>query len=525
MTKTRTGAGIPIPRSWWPAPDAGLESRAPATTELPDPEKNRSPGERDRPEWTDGRRIERLQSMIGYRISGPRITLFLLFLIALTPGCGLLRAPEKVVTAVTKSKQPDPLDLQLQLQRYTDDYLARADEALDEYAHEVGTESAQIQAMRFKLIGGSSVVGIVSGPNPNVNLLDLVSVTVLTRKTIEDYWIKTTNGPAFRPWLEVSRVLETNVWLVAGRALQTNQVEELRKGIDLWYARTPETRTAFFARPHEFGSMVRTENEKNAGAGSVFSLVSLDPTAGLDPAVREVTRTRLFAERAMFTMQRMPFLLRLQTELLAYELAEQPAVQTALTNTARIGDSAERISRAADSVSATAAQLPDRLSAERKAIVDAMGEQEGKLKELAAAVDRSLVSGEKMSSSLSITITNLDALMKRFGVGEPSTNATPDTNSPPFNILDYAKTADQIGGMAKDINTLIASVNQSVPQLTRLSQQASADAQSVVNHSFRLGLVLIVVLLAGAVVAALAYRVLANKLVPTRRPPSSSNLP
>ena len=39
-------------------------------------------------------------------------------------------------------------------------------------------------------------------------------------------------------------------------------------------------------------------------------------TAGLDPAVREVTRTRLFAERAMFTFQHMPFLLRWQTELL-----------------------------------------------------------------------------------------------------------------------------------------------------------------------------------------------------------------
>ena len=130
-----------------------------------------------------------------------------------------------------------------------------------------------------------------------------------------------------------------------------------------------------------------------------------------------------------------------------------------------------------------------------------------------------------MSSSLTITLTNFDALMKRFGVGEPSTNAAPNTNSQPFDILDYGKTAGQIGDMAKDINALIASVNQSVPQLNRLSQQASADAQSVVDHSFRLGLVLIVVLLAGAVAAALAYRILANKLVQGGRPPSSSEPP
>jgi hypothetical protein len=125
-----------------------------------------------------------------------------------------------------------------------------------------------------------------------------------------------------------------------------------------------------------------------------------------------------------------------------------------------------------------------------------------------------------MSGSLTITITNFDALMKRFGVGEPTTNAVPDTNSPPFNILDYGKTAAQVGSMAKDLNTLVASVNQSVPQIERLSQQATADAQRVVDRSFRLGLVLIGVLLMGAVAAGLAYRVLANKLADSRREPS-----
>src|SRR6516164_683119 len=113
------------------------------------------------------------------RIVGVRMASALLLSLfgALVPGCGLLRAPEKVVTAVVpKSKQPDPLDLQLQLQRYADDYLARSEQGLDAYAREVGTESAQITALRFKLIGGASIIAIVSGPNPSANLLDLVSV-------------------------------------------------------------------------------------------------------------------------------------------------------------------------------------------------------------------------------------------------------------------------------------------------------------------------------------------------------------
>jgi hypothetical protein len=120
-----------------------------------------------------------------------------------------------------------------------------------------------------------------------------------------------------------------------------------------------------------------------------------------------------------------------------------------------------------------------------------------------------------MTASLSIAITNFDALMKRFGVGEPSTNSVSDTNTLPFNILDYGTTAERIGGMAKDLNGLISSVQQSVPQVERLSQQATGEAQKVADHLFRLGLVLIVVLLAGAVVAGLAYRWLVYRwLVP-----------
>jgi hypothetical protein len=435
---------------------------------------------------------------------------------ALTPGCSLLRAPTQVVTAVVPGKassQPDPVEEQIQLQRYVDDFIARTGQALDQCAERQGTDEARVDAIRLKLTSGSSVISIVSGPNPSANLLDLVSVTVLTRMTIHDYWMKQPNGPVFQPWLDVSLVLETNVWRLAARFLEPAQVEELRQGISQWYARSPETRTAFYARPSEFASMVRTTKEKGASMNSVFSLVNLDPTAGLDPAVREVTRTRLFAERAMFTFQRMPFLLRLQTELLAYELTAQPSVQLVLKNSTKLSDSAELIGRAADSISESVAKLPDRIAEERKEILATLDLQESKLKDLVVEVDRTLVSGAKMSDSLNVTITNFGGLMREFGVGEPTTNAVaPDTNSPPFNILDYAKTADHVDSLAKDLNALVISVNQSVPEIQRLSQQAGADVQKAVDHGFRLGLVLIAVLLAGAVLAGLLYRFLAEKL-------------
>jgi hypothetical protein len=422
--------------------------------------------------------------------------------LALTPGCTLLRFGRG--TPAKASAQPELVDEQIQLQRFTDDFIARGGQALKESAERLGTDAGREEVLRIRLLLGSSLLSVVSGPNPNANLLDLVSMTALTRMSVQDYWMKTTNGAAFQPWLDASRVLETNVWDLAARFLKPAQVDELREGIKVWYARTPEVRTAFFARPHAFASMVRTTQEK--GAGSVFSLVNLDPTAGLEPAVREVTQSRLLAERTMYTAQRMPFLLRLQAELLAYELTEQPAARLALSNSTQLTDSAQRIGRAAESLSQTASQLPDRLSAERREVLAALDVQEGKLRDLVAGVDRTLVSGEKMSGSLNITVTNIGGVLKQLRVGEPK------TNRPPFNILDYAKAADEVDNVAKDLNALVGSINQSMPGIQRLRQQADAEAQELVNHTFRLGLVLIAVLLAGSVLAGLLYTFLAQKL-------------
>lgn len=468
------------------------------------------------------------------RVAGRSARLWAIFLmvatLAMTTGCGLLRTPQRVVNSVVpgnRSPAPNPLELQEQIERFTDNFTLRTTQALDDYAQKVGTESARIEALQLKLLSASAVTSIASGPHPTANLLDLVAVVTLSRMAVEERCTKAANGSAYELWLATGRVLESNVWQLAAIELKPAHLAELRETIIQYWRQNPEAHATFFARPQEFVSLAEHSRKQGADLTSVFSLIDLDPTSGLDPAVREVTQTRLLAERAMFTLQRLPFLLRWQTELLAYELAGQPEVRLALTNTSRLADSADRISRATESASQTAALLPDRVSTERKEILAALDQQEGKLRELAAQVDRALESGAKMSTSLDTTIGAFDTLMKRFGVGEPSTNAAPaapDTNSPPFNILDYGQVADRVAAMAKEINTLVVTVNQSVPQIQRLSQQTSADAQQVVDRGFHLGLVLIAVLLIGGVLAGLLYRVLLEKLKRRGRSDSAPKL-
>jgi hypothetical protein len=407
-------------------------------------------------------------------------------------GCSLVqqtaRLPAKTVNAVSgkqTQQQLDPAAVQEKVLSYADDFMGRTTAAIDDYARIANTPEARSQAMAWKLTVNSAVLGIATGANPTANLVDFLALSSLSRAFLEKR-APVEPPHAFDMWLENSRLLETNAWKLADEILTKDQQAEFRAAVKQWLAENAGE-SGFLRRPQELASGIRQEREKESGSGSVFSLVGLDPTAGLDPAVREVTRTRLFAERALFAAQRMPFLIRWQTELLTTQLLQQEQI----TNTV---SSVERLSRAAETASQTAALLPDRISTERKAVLDALEAQEGKLRDLTAQVGQSLTAGEKMSTSLNTTLITFDALMKRFGVGEaPAT--PPDTNSPPFNISDYGHAAEQVATMAQQLNALIKdasgtmdapALDKRIAQLNELTGQARAEAKSVLNHAFLL---------------------------------------
>jgi hypothetical protein len=455
--------------------------------------------------------IDSDQSRSVWRRLDFRLIALLLALLGLAgSGCSVVKQtaslPMSAVGAVvpgTKSKQPDPGALQTELLRFADSFAGQTSAAIDEYAHRVNTRQGQIESLKWKVSLNSSVLGIATGPNPTANLLDFVSLATLMRVSLEERAPKVVPRGAFDPWLDTSRILETNAWKLAEGNLTADQQNQLRAAIQQWRRENPTESASFFARPQEVASAIRGSGENQGQPGSVFGLVGLDPMSGLDPAIREVTRTRLFAERALFAAERMPSLLRWQTELLTDQILEQQQITNAL-------GSAERLSAAAQSVSQTAAQLPDRITEERKAILAALQSQEGQLRGLSAQVGQTLTAGQEMSTSLNTTLLTFTTLMKLFGVGAPST-APPDTNSPPFNILDYAKTADEVGKMAQQLDLLIKdasgtvqtpALDKRIAELNTLAGRARKDAKSVLNHAF----LLVVAILVVAFGLALIYR-------------------
>jgi hypothetical protein len=234
---------------------------------------------------------------------------------------------------------------------------------------------------------------------------------------------------------------------------------------------------------------------------SVFSLLYLDPLAGLDPTTAAIEETQRLGERAMYYTQRMPQLLSWQTEVLGYQLAAQPESAQVLSNANQLATSAEMFTK-------TAQQLPQLINDQRQAaiqqLLDGLRSQE-------TDVRQTLNAGGDAAASINAAIKSLDGFVRY--VSSPNINKTTvSTNSRPFNVLDYGTAAGQIGAAARDLNTLLTTLNQSTPQMAQLGQQTAADANRVVDHAFRRGLILILVLLAGSVVAALTYRILASKL-------------
>jgi hypothetical protein len=352
-------------------------------------------------------------------------------------------------------------------------------------------------------------------------LLDLTVFVTVTRTALEEHWQPKVFGASARPLLESARNAETDVWRFAGQVLKPVQQEELRHAIEVWHRQNPNPENVLAARAVGFASHVAPANKADTTRPeSVFNLLKLDPLSGLDPATREIAQTRLFAERALYVTQKMPMLLRWQTELLSINAVEMPPVQQLVTNTTQIAASVDRFA-------ALAEKLPGQVSAEREEILKALQSQEKQLTPLVNEVRETLTAGSQMSTSLNTTLTTFDTLMKRFGVGETNNAGSSKTNTEPFRIQDYGQTAEKLAAAARQLTELLVTLDRTVgsTNLAQLSaqvapavQQAQTGGKELVNYAFWKAILLVAL----ALVAALLYRFLSARMT-TRT--STSSLP
>jgi hypothetical protein len=444
-------------------------------------------------------------------------------LILITGGCSVVKKGTETTTSMLESltgkdKGADLTNavvvLQSEVMREADEYVGAVAQATTDFHARVPTIEARDAAQQWKLLEATAAYINATGENPVLNAVDMVVLASMSRIVMEDYWVGKKFGDAALPLLETHRHLETNAWKIVEKVLTPAQRDEVNKMIANFRRRFPEMRFVGAARFPELAAKLEKVGtvEEGKKGGNLLSMFDINPLAGLDPATQAIEQTRLLAQRITYYAQRAPMLLSWQVEMTTYQLAAQPEAQTVLSNLTDVAQSTTVFAGTAkelpklvhDEREAAINQFFDRFAIERTNLLADLSQEETKLRGLLNETRQALGAGNDMAKSVNTAIQSLDTFVRY--VSPPETNtapAAPDTNSHPFNILDYGEAATRIGAMATNLTTMIFAANQSEAQVARLSRQATADAKEVIRYAFRLGAMLI--LLAGVIAGGLLW--------------------
>ncbi|MFT3924745.1 MAG: hypothetical protein QM778_19580 [Myxococcales bacterium] len=211
-------------------------------------------------------------------------------------------------------------ELQQELQRFAGQFFDRSAWAMEKVYAELDADK-QFLLMKRWLLYDSSMLDIVSGKSPLVNLLDLLVFMELTRSKFESYWMPDVFGPPSEPVLAALKRSEAEIWGLGEELLSPAQVTRLHGLIAQWQAENPGQERVEMVRLAEFSRTAGTQaTEQHADAGLLGGVQSVTRTA--DEAV-------LLGERAMFFAQRAPFLIRIQARIGAAEVTQDGVRQLA----------------------------------------------------------------------------------------------------------------------------------------------------------------------------------------------------
>jgi hypothetical protein len=416
--------------------------------------------------------------------------------------------------------QSDPALVQQNIFRFCDEYSNRVSGEFDRLiAGRPGLTAAE--AVRLKLSLNYRVLEIAAGPNDYENLCDLVVMVAMTRHTFERHWMPEMFPDNGAPALAKLREYETQVFDLAQSSLGAEATSRLREKITPWLAANYSPGMALYTRYTGLTAELAQTPAAKGGRPNLLKALMLDPLAGLDPTVREITKSRLFAERAMFVAQRMPKVVRMEIELMSYRMVDTPEARQLLADLNRVSESVDRVSR-------TTEALPAQIRTEREALVKALDEQSPALTKLMTETHAALEAATQATANVNAVVLSTDQMLKRLGVpaepGKAGAGGAPGTAAAapgePFRIQDYTAAAAQLAVSAERLNTLVQSLDHTLvtatsPQvaekITAASQAALAGGRDLVDHVFWRALLLV-----GIIFALIPFIVWVCRRIPRR---------
>lgn len=408
-------------------------------------------------------------------------------LLALTPGC------QSAVDTVTGTRNADVgrsmnqptgtltrKELAQKLRRLALAYLGEVPQICEEIALSDAELDQRLTALQIRANSSDSIINIAADPDPQVALLNMVTVLTLQRMLAEDKAVEFF-GERGQLYVDSTRRMEEQGWKLAAQVLDEDEQAQLKELITQYRKDHPEDNYVWWTRFSEFSGYTEQFSIASVGQGIVDVFV---PVGG---AVQGLDTTNDVAERAAWLAARQALIIQWRVELMYLQTMAAP-------ETRRLLDDVER-------VSATVEKLPGQIAAEREAILEAVDEQQSSLRETigetnktidnarsaladvqdtieqgTASLDQAkrvlpeaeatLAQLEQTSDSLNQTLQTFGAIAKEFD--SPEDQKDPSAlSSRPFDITEYTAALQEAGATLQELNTVLASVDRTA-EPTRL---------------------------------------------------------
>jgi hypothetical protein len=283
-------------------------------------------------------------------------------------------------------------------------------------------------------------------------------------------------GSKAQPIIETFARLENGAWSLVD-FLPPAQQADLRRRLSTWAPNAASLDSVAFNRLADFAKASGMPAGEQDPASSILALIGADPLAGLHPAVREIQRSRILGERAIYYAERTPMLLDLQTRTLTAALADMPESRSVLASVDRVGVSAATIAE-------TAAALPETFSKERDAtiqqLVTTMEQQQGTMKELLVEFRTSFAAGHEAADSIRLMLDTVQTL--KVPVPRPPGAPPPGR---PFDVTEYREAAATIGDASKQLQTLLTMLERDTQAATRIGDEMRGQGERLIDHLYK----------------------------------------
>lgn len=426
-------------------------------------------------------------------------------------------------------------ELSLRLRRLAMSYLGDVPEACEKIASADLPLDKRVLALTIRANSSDSVITIAADPDPQVSLLNMVTVLTLHRILAEERG-EEFFGDHSRGYINATRRMENEAWKLAEQVLDPDEMKQLRELIIQYRKDNPEEVYVWWVRFSEFSGYKETFSIANIGRGVV------DLFLPVGDAVAGIETTTDVAERATWLAARQALIVQWRIELTFLQTLSAPETTRLLDDIQRVAQTIDNLPKdIAKERVAIQASLEDqngalnRLLTKAKSIVEEVNKTAQQASEIVEGVDavvsnadktvtniektiqqadtslqnaKSILPGtesalaqlESTSKTLGETITILDQFTKQFESEEG------DPESRPFDINEYTLAAVELGKATTQLNQLVTNLDQAVQQ-DRIDQTFGAAKGQLSGLIWQGGFILLGV---GLIL------ILAAKLIPKR---------